>query len=518
DGLWFLSQLDSEFPAATTCLAYRVTGPFDIKALRDAWRVLVNRHDALRTTLATEDGVPVRRIDAEPLAELREVDGSDTAEPERLVREAASAWTRLDHGPLAHVTVVRLGPAEHLLVLALHGAVADAESTAILVNELSECYAAITAGRTPELAPLPEPGYAGFARWQRERAGSPAWWRMLDWWTSALTPPPPPLELPTDRPRPAQPSWQGGVLDFEWTDGTGPVITAWAEAMGTTPETVLLAAFQVLLYRLGGADRVSVGVPVSIRRWQDAGLVGAFENLLAVGADFADRPTFDDHLHRGAVTARAAHANAEVPFDRVVRVLGVDRDPRRLPLVDATLVRAEQPELRLAGAQVRAMPVDRRAVHTDLTLTVHEIGDAVTGSLAYRASLFDHDSARRLLDQLHTLLTAALDQPGLPVDELPLENPALVRSVTEAANRIQPVGGDDGLTVTERVRAFAVQYPDAPALAWDGATVSYGELVREANAITRALRQNGVLDGAAVAVRLPQGAHQIAALLGVLDA
>lgn len=513
DGLWFLSQLDSEFPAATTCLAYQVTGPFDIEILRQAWHVLTHRHEALRTTLPTEDGVPVPRIDAESV--VREV--ATTGTPEQLVRAAASTWTRLDQGPLVQVTAIRLGPAEHVLVLTPHGAVADGESTAILVTELSECYAAIAAGRRPELVPLPAPGYAGFARWQRERAGSPAWWRMLDWWTSALTPPPPPLELPTDRPRPAQPSWRGGVVDFEWTDGAGPAITAWAQALGTTPETVLLAAFQVLLYRLGGADRVSVGVPVSIRRRQDAGLVGAFENLLAVGADFADRPTFDEHLHRVAVTARAARANAEVPFDRVVRALGVDRDPRRLPLVDATLVSAARPELRLAGARVRAVPVDRCAVHTDVTLTVHQIDAAVAGSLAYRASLFDHDSARRLLDQLHTLLTAALDQPGLPVDELPLEHPALVRSVTQAANRIRPTDHDDR-TVTERVRAFAARYPDAPALAWDGGTVTYGELVREANAITGALRRHGALDGAAVAVRLPQSPHQVAALLGVLDA
>jgi (S)-beta-tyrosine adenylation enzyme len=516
DGLWFLSQLDSEFPAATTCLAYRVTGPLDLDALRNAWRVLADRHDALCTTLFEEDGVPVQRLGAGPVTELRVVDGTGTPGPEQLVREALSVEPRLDRGPLARFTAVRLGPDEHVLVLALHDAVADDESASILVAELSECYAAIAAGRRPELPPLPVPQYAGFAQWQRIRTGGPAWWRMLDWWTSALTPPPPPLELPTDRPRPARPSWRGGVLGFEWTDGTGPAITAWAEAVGTTPETVLLAAFQVLLHRLAGADRVSVGVPVSIRRPKDAGLVGAFENLLPLVADFADRPTFDEHLHRVAVTARAARAHAEIPFDRVVRALGVDRDPRRLPLVDAILVRSERPELRLAGAEVRTLPLDRCSVHTDLAVTVHQVGAAVTGSLAYRASLFDHDSASRLLDQLHTLLTTALDLPGLPVDELPLEDPALVRSVTRAADRTHPAD-HDGRTVTERVRAFAEEHPNAPAVAWDGITVSYGELVRQANAITRALRENGPVDGAAVAVRLPQGPHQIAALLGVLD-
>lgn len=508
DGLWFLSQVDGSAPVDR--LAYHVSGRLDLAALRDAWQALARRHDALRTTLTAPGGVPARRVGAVG-AELDIVDGTASVAP---VRAATSAVPRLDDGPLVRLTAVHFGPDEHVVVLAWHPSVVDRESAAILVAELSECYAATVSGRRPELPEVPAAGYADFARWHRARADGPELWRGLGWWLPALTPLAPQLDLPTDRPRTDGPAGPGGVVAFEWPDGE--TVAAFATAAATTRDVVVLAAFQVLLHRLSGAERVTVGVPVSIRRPGDAGLVGAFENLLVHGADFADRPSFAEHLRRVATTARGARAHADVPFDRLVRALRADRDPRRLPLTDAVLATANRPELSLAGTEVRPAPVDHAGVVADLTLTVDPAGDTVTGELAYRASVFDAASAHRLLDQLRTLLTAALDQPELPVGELPLETPAQVLAATRAADLTADAGL--GSTVAERVRAYAAAHPDDPAVVWQGTTVTYGELVREAGAVTGAVRARGAGDGAAVAVRLPEGPHQIAALLGVLDA
>lgn len=491
DGMWFLSQVDGVVPTAR--LAYRVSGRLDHTALRDAWQVLTRRHEALRTTLTADGGVPVRRI-AETGAEV-----AGKEEP-------------LDDGPLVRLHAVPVGPDEHEVVLTWHPAVADRESAAILVDELSECYAAAVAGRAPRLSPLPAHGYADFARWHRGHGDGPDLWRGLGWWLPTLTPLAPQLDLPTDRPRTDGPAGPGGVLAFEWPDGDA--IAAAAADAGTTADVVVLAAFQVVLHRLGGAERVTVGVPVSIRRPGDAGLVGAFENLLVHGADFADRPTFAEHLRRVAAVARGARAHADVPFDRVVRALRADRDPRRLPLTDALLVRATRPRLRLPGAETTLADVDHAVVTADLTLSVSPTGDS--GELAYRASLFDAPSARRLLGQLHTLLAAALAEPERRVGELPLESPAQVVATTRAADLTGAAAF--GTTVVERVRAVAEARPDDAAVVWQGETTTYGELLREAGAVTAALRAHGADGGEAVAVRLPEGPHQIAALLGVLDA
>lgn len=521
DGLWFLSHVDGSHTATTT-LAYRITGQLDLAALRSAWRFLLHRHDALRTSLPDRDGVVRQRISADPLTDLTVVDAAEAPDPERLVRDVANAAARLDTGPLAHLTAVRLSAAEHVVVLVLHQAVADDASTSILTTELSACYAAIAEGRRPDLGTLPAPQYVRFAREQRDRITSQELLRACAWWVETLTPPPQPLDLPTDRPRPAYPSGQGAALRFEWTD-IGQSIRERADAARTTPETVLLAAFQVFLHRIGGADRFAVGVPVDTRRTCDAGLVGAFENLVALSADFRDELTFDDHVRRTAATERDAVANADVPFDRVVHALNVDREPHRMPLVDALFVRARQPHLRVPGTAVRALPVSPVGVRADLALTVHPVGNTIAGSLAYRASLFDSDSVHRLLDQLHTLLAAALERPWSPVGDLPLEDAAEVRAATRAADRTHHAD-TDGRTVTERIRAFAAHRPDAPAMIWEGTVVSYGELVRRANAITRTLRDDrcshtpGTANSGAIAVRLPPGPLQVAAIIGVLDA
>jgi (S)-beta-tyrosine adenylation enzyme len=496
---WYLSQIAG--PALVIRLVYRITGGLDLDALRDAWRSLADRHDALRTTLPAFDGVPERRTGPEAATDLRVVTGA--------------APDELTDGSLVELTAVALGPAEHLLVLIAHRAVLDNESTAILLAELSTCYTALVAGTRPELPPLTG-RYADFAQRQRIRADGHDQRSTLDWWTSALTPPPPPLDLSTDRPRVDGPTGQGGVLEFEW-DGVGAEVSAIAEAEGTTVDTVLLAALQVLLHRLSGADRVSVGTPISLRRPADAGVVGAFENLVVRVADFSSAPTFLEHLRLAATAARTEKANAEVPFDRVVRAVDPDRDHRRVPMVDAVLAHAPRPRPRLIGAEVHAVPVGHTTVTADLTLAVHGLGDAVTGSFAYRASLFDPSSALQVLDQLHTLLTAALRRPDRPVAELPLADPAQLLALTRDAD-LTSSSDDHATTVTTRVRAFARTQPDAPAVVLGEETVSYRELVTAAAAVTSALQRYGPVSGAAVAVRLPQGTRQVAALLGILDA
>ncbi len=487
DGLWFLSEVDAGSPAFTRRLAYRVSGPLDTDALSAAWETVVARHDALRTTIGSAGGRPVPRA---VTPRLSIVEDEESAAPALGVR----------------ATLVRVRRDEHVLVLLLPQAVVDDESAALLVAELSACYA----GRPPG----PVARYDDFARWQRARVAGAEVRDMLDQGAAALTPPPPPLELPTDRPRPAGPAWRGGAVPFSWP---GLRLTEAAGEFGTTPEVVLLAAFQALLHRLSGAEAVCAGLPVSLRRPADAGTVGAFTNLLPLVADFADRPAFGVHVKRLAATTREALARAEVPFDLLVRELAVDRDPRRIPLCDATLARRDEPELTLAGTSVRPVDTGPAAVAADLTLTVGRLDSPVDGSLSYRADLLDESSARRLLGQLRTLLGAGLVRPDVPVDELPLEDPPTIRAAVRAADETAAAPGD-GRAVHERVHDFAARHPHATAVAWAGAAVSYGELVRRAAAVTGALRAAGPVEGAAVAVRLPQGPNQIAALLGVLDA
>ncbi|MHC0430271.1 AMP-binding protein [Streptomyces sp. O3] len=475
----------SGVPAYQLCRAYTVTGDLDADALRAAWHTVAQRHTALRHAVAGRGG---RASDP--------VTGG---------------------GGLA---VARRGPDEHLVTLRLHQAVTDERSLAVMLGELSAHYAARAHGRA-----LP----AALAVWPRQYTDpalrhhapdGPRRRALLSWWTERLTPPPAGLAIPTDRPRPRGAATRGGTLSFDWGPGPAARLAALCERSAVTPYAVLLAAFQALLARFADEPRTAVGVPASLRpaRPEADGVVGPYRNHLVISTDVGGCGTFRELADRVAQGVRAAFDHRELPYEQLLRELGADDDVRRrLPLCDALFVHepADTAELRLPGVRVRRRTVDNATARTDLTLTVCQDSPVLRGSLEYRAALWDPPSAAALLEQLRTLLTAALERPDAPLGELPLESAQFLRGAVRAADRtaVPPVREP----VHAQVYAAARRTPDATAVTGGGDTVSYAALRRRARAVTEALTARGVA-GRAVAVRLDNGPDQAATVLGAFAA
>lgn len=496
DGLWFLSELAPDSPAHTLCRAFRVRGPLEVGGLRAAWRSVLRRHEGLRGTVVDRAGRPELLVaddaadDAWSFADLAAADdlaaGADDA-ADAFRAELAAAPLSLTAGPLARLAVARLGDDDHVVVLVAHRLVCDDESLSIVVDELS-------AGAPPGTAPR----YADHARWQRAQDHR----GLLQWWSEALTPRPAPPDLPVDHVRPPVPWAPAGVVRFDW-GALG--LAEW----GTAPHVVVLAAFQALLHRYGGGDRIAVGMPVSTRPPEFAGAVGLFENLVVPCADFSGSPTFRELLGRVGTAVAGALAHRALPFDELVRGLDVDREPHRVPFCDTLFaVKGADPVLRLPGARVDALPSDPRAARATLALTVAENG--TEGVLEYRADLLEAASAEQIANQLRTLLTAALADPDAPVSALPLESQDHLAAAARDADRVAD-GPTDLPPVTTLVHRVAA---DAPALSSDGVHTSYAELRAQAARVTAALA--GVA-GEPVAVRMGSGPRQVAAVLGVLD-
>jgi (S)-beta-tyrosine adenylation enzyme len=479
DGLWFLAELA---PGAHTWRrSYRVRGDLDVGALRTAWLAVVARHESLRTTIVTRDGQPVRRIAPEPEASA----WAGPGEPEPA-------------GSLAWLRVERLGAEDHLVHLTLHRVICDDEAVSTVVAELAVAYGGELVGQPPR--------YGDFVG-RADRAELVAWWR------DTLTPLPPALDLPADRDRSPAPSAEAGVLRFDWGPEIGGPLAQLATEQGVAPADVLLAAFQTLLHRYTGEDRIAVGTPVSVRPPEFAGAVGAFHNTVVLCTDFADRPPFRTLLHRVAEVARDARDHRELPFQDVVRAVCGERDPRRVPMCDAVFVALEQEAtLELAGTSVQALPGDSVSARADLTLTVDGV---VGGTLEYRAELFEPASAQLILDQLRILLAAALADPSVPVDKLPLDSPERLAGVLRDLDG-RAAGPPGPAPANELVHHAAVRAPESVAISWQGTAVSYRELRERAARIAAALPDG--IGGQPVVVRMATGPWQVAALLAVLDA
>jgi (S)-beta-tyrosine adenylation enzyme len=428
EGLWLLDALGHGSAAHTLCRSYRVEGPMSVHALRAAWRELVDRNEALRTTLVAVDGRPVQRITAAGLDRLSfthlDAEPSSAARGEQLAAAAAAAPFDLAIGPLVRLTSIPAGPGRHRLVLTAHEAVVDEWSMSLLVEELSMFYAAARGGGSiRNVYPSEVRYFTDLEERQRDRADEAEASGALEWWRSALSPLPTELVLPADRPRPAGISAGGRQISLAPDADLGKAVEACATAEDSSPFAVLLAAYQTLLFRYGSGERLAVGVPVATRhRGADSDIVGPGENLLVLCAEFTGEPAFRTMLAQVTRFAAGALARRDLPLARLLPALPVHRDPRRVPLCDALFVYRDDPgaNLILAGSVVTPLPVSPKAVAADLTLVADTSGAGLVLSLAYRESMFDGATAEIILDRYRGLLAAAVADPGMRIDELPL--------------------------------------------------------------------------------------------------
>ncbi len=523
--LWFLDRLGAGASAYNVPAAVRLAGALDPSALQRTFAEVARRHEALRTTFGERDGVPFQVIAAElgvplPVADLSALPAeASERETLRLATEEAGRPFDLARGPLFRTLLFRLGAAEHVLTVTLHHIVSDGWSTGVLVREMAALYDAFAAGRPSPLPELPIQ-YADYAVWQRQRLQGEALEKELAFWRERLTGVPP-LELPTDRPRPAQASFRGGHRAVELAaDALSGLNALCRESEGTTLYMVLLAGFETLLLRYSGQDDFAVGAPVANRgRSETEGLIGFFVNTLALRATLAGDLTFRGLLRRVKETTLAAFAHEDMPFDKLVEELQPDREPGRNPLFQVITTLQNQPrtELAMGGLELEGLGVETGTAKVDLTVAWAEADGRLYGSLEYSSALFDGATAERLARHFATLLGGAVADPDRTLWELPLLDAAERRQTLVDWNRTAAPFPREA-AIHELFAAQAARHPGAVAVEFGDQRLTYGELDARANRLAHRLRRLGVGPEALVVLSIPRSLEMIEGMVGILKA
>ncbi|MFJ9032816.1 amino acid adenylation domain-containing protein, partial [Streptomyces sp. NPDC102274] len=519
--LWFLDDFTPGGVEYNTGLALRLTGSLDMAALRAALNGLTARHEALRTTF----GGGVQTVHPTLTVPLRAVDLSAKNDADRThaldeaLRTEQSTPFDLAAGPLFRALAVNLGAEEHVLVLSMHHIVTDGWSMGVITRELGALYAAAVRGEDADLAELPVQ-YPDFAVWQRDRLTGDAHARQLDYWREKLDGLEP-LELPTDRPRPAVRNSAGALHTFEVPGELVRRLTRSGQRHGASLFMVLTAVTQLLLSRYSGQRDVAVGTVVSGReRAELEGLVGFFVNTLVLRARIdQDRHSFDDLLDHVRTTALDAFAHQEVPFDRVVDALAPDRDPSRTPLVQALIVLQNSVDVEgnFAGLAARREPVPRESSRFDITLEFWESPNGLAAELEFNTDLFDVETVERLCGHWLALADRVTADPSVPLVRVGmLGGVELERLLMGWAG---PGVGVGERSVVELIRDRIVSVPGAVAVLGEGGvSLSYGELGVRVDRLAGYLVSLGVGVESRVGVCLPRSVDLVVAVLGVLRA
>ncbi|MFB7600638.1 amino acid adenylation domain-containing protein [Streptomyces sp. NPDC056160] len=525
--LWYLDQLMPDGVFYNMCDAYRVRGPLDLDALQRALRMLVERHETLRTAFVERDGVPyqvVSACDAPVARRAAQVMRIEPAErTEEGVRDlvAAQARTpfRLEDGALLRVAVARLADDEHVLVITMHHIVSDGWSVEVLVDELGRLYREHVTGAPAALARL-DIQYADFAVWQRAWMTGPVQEKQLAYWKRALDGALSVLRLPADHPRPVVQSHRGETVEFSLPAALVARLEGLGREQGVTLFMTLLGAFQVLLARYSGQDDVVVGVPAANRtRAETEPLVGFFVNTLPVRVGCPPQVSFRELLDRVREAALGAFAHQDLPFEALVETLAPERDLSHTPLVQVTfqLLDAPDEKLVLHGTDCTSLGFSGVTSRFDLSLDIVSGRDGKRCLLTYCPDLFDRPRMEVLADHYLTLLDAAANDPGLRIGDLPLSDDTEHLRLPAWAGPQHTPETDTG-TVPDAFAAQVRATPDAPALAYGNTTLTFAELDTQVASLARTLAGLGITAETPVAVCLPRSADSVVALLAVMRA
>ncbi|WNG18713.1 condensation domain-containing protein [Cystobacter fuscus] len=407
--LCFLHGLDPTGFAHSTARCFRVTGPLDITALCSAVDVLVARHEPLRTVFPLGAS---QHVSPHGCCQVRVIDVPDESEALRHAEVLAAQPFDIERGPLLRLSVLKLAPETHFLLLSVHLLAADGWSLQILLEELAMAYRAAVSGEPIGWTELPVQ-YADWAVWQREQLTEPRREELSRWWRQHLAGTPLVLDLVPPRRAMGRGRRVHRVLPAE----VAAAVRSLASTGRQTAFTVLAAACGVVLGHHAGRERVLLGLAVANRELPEVERVlGFFVNTVALRIDLSGDPDFRELLGRVADATAAAHAHQELPFEQLVAELDPPRDPARSPIVQVNF--AHHPAgsigvLSLHGCVVREHLLDFATAKFELTLRVEETADGASVVWAeFDESVFDTGFIDGLLSSYEEVLrTAALEVP-----------------------------------------------------------------------------------------------------------
>ena len=522
---WFLAQLAPDSPVYNVPAALEITGQLSTDALEQAFNEIVDRHEALRSSIRWEGKKLAVFISTRgetktfEHVDLRNLNSSEVAaEVFRYVQRDAGMPFDLARPPLVRATLLQRGDCAHTLIVTFHHVVADWWSVEIFVKELATLYDAILERRTAPLTELPLQ-YPEFAARQRDQAEADAFKSELSYWMHELRVPLPVLEVPRDYPRPPVQSYRGETIQRRLSKDLANSVRQLARQEGVTRFVVMLTAFEILLHRYSSQSDLLIGSPVACRnRTELEPMIGLFMNMIVFRVDVSEELSVRGLLTLTREKGLQGIAHSALPFEHLLEALNVPRKLGHPPVFQVAFGFQEALTTRVTpqGLSIRPCVVYNETSKLDLYLTVEEAGQEYDLALTYDSALFDRATVEQMLFHYERVLDGMAYRPHARVSEIELlDVMERTKLVSEWNATERPVRQN---SVVSHVEATARVSGQSPAVQFGKTRLSYAELNARANLLARQLRNFGVRRGVSVGICMERAAELPVALLAVLKA
>lgn len=520
--LWFLQQLYPENPFYNYAEAYRFSGKLNHENLIQSFRKVVARHDVMRTTISIQNGEAIQQVGETADVEINHVDRHDLAgkEGEEDIATYVAGESRrpfdLNKGPLTRLTLLNIAEDDCVVIIAMHHIITDEWSLGILLNEWALTYKTLLQGDSLPYEALPVQ-YADYAYWQKHQPADPA---HLEYWKTKLQGQLPILSLPTDHPRPAIPSFEGGFNTQVLPEGLSEQVKDLSRKTNTTMFVFLLTVYKILLLRYSGQGDILVGTPFNGRdQVALEKLIGYFIDTLVLRSNLSGDVKFTDLLEQVRVTSLEAFSHKNIPFETLVKELKPERYMSVNPLFQVMFVYHKATSLPSFGTEVEYERVrfDLGSAKFDLTLHISEENGRLHTVFEYAKDLFEPATIQRMQDHFKTLLEGIVSDPEAAISELPLLTAPERHQILKEWNNTN-VTLESSQLIHQFFEQHASERPDDPAVVFQGERLTYGQLNEKSASVAAYIIKNGPGPNNLIGLYTERSLELIVGILGILKA
>jgi amino acid adenylation domain-containing protein len=521
--IWFLEQMEPETCIYNLPAIIPLRGSVSPVAVEEALTQIAARHSALRTRFVVKDDSPYQIIDDDPkkAIDFATIDLRSQNSPPILSQKLnQNIWVpfNLATGPLVRVRLLLQRNEENVLLLVMHHIISDGWSINIFTKEFGLFYQAAQSGKPVELPPVYQ--YVDYSIAQRARLEGESLEGLLSYWRRQLEDTPAVLELPLDRPRPARQSFRGTLHSFTVPRSSVEAVKTLCKECGVVPFMAFLSAFKVLLFRYTRQPRITVGTPIANRtRAEFESVIGFFTNTLVLSSSLAPEMTFRQLLAQVRETTLGAYEHQELPFEKLVSELRVERSLSHNPLFQVMFTFQNLPTetARPAALPSTTNPVTLEVTQSkfDLTLAMAESDDETPAVFEYASDLFDAATIERMAGHFLNILNFIVQHPDEQLAAfsfLSRDEQELILDRWNDTGRQWP----EILPLHGRFERWVREAPHATAVIFRDESLTYSQLEQRAARVAAGLREQGVGPGRIVGICLRRSLEMVSGLFGIL--
>jgi len=496
--------------------------------LRTVFKILIQRHESLRTSFITLNEAPLQRIHREVDFSIGNYEASKESEQENLIAFLKKSFD-LSKAPLLRVKMVNIGSSHRVLFIDMHHIISDGTSQYILEKEFNALYA------REELPPL-RLQYKDYSEWYNSPPQQEAIKKQESYWLQEFFDEIPVLNLPTDYPRPLVKGIEGNAVNFIFDVQETKIVKTIVKENSLTLYMGLLALFNVLLSKLSGQEDIIIGTPIAARGHADLQkVIGMLVNTLAMRNYPSGDKFFKEFLQEVKIRALAAFKNQEYPFEELVDNITLNRDTGRNPVFDVMFSLQNIEEYKNEAAEITEQDSYLHIKGTskfDLNLAAIEIGDRILCRLQYSTSLFKPESIEKIIGYFKNILKELSRDTCWKISRIEIMDKAekeellrLSQGMVGDYERMETLQGLFERQVEKKPDHIVVVGPSISSLNNNGADVhqlpiqiSYRELNNRSNHLARQLKIGSVKPRAIVGILVEPSLEMMLGIAGILKA